>query len=134
MENPQGLDIREPFLSWNCGGGKKQTAYEIEAMSEGRVIWNSGKVVSGRMNTILGTAAESRQCVAWKVRLWDEEDRAGEWSQEACFEMGILEKEQFAAKWINPELSCDPKLRKPASYLKTVFTAEKAERKKHCNL
>lgn len=128
MENPLGLDIREPFLSWNCDGGKKQTAYEIEAMSEGRVIWNSGKVVSGRMNTILGTAAESRQCVAWKVRLWDEEDRAGEWSQEACFEMGILEKEQFAAKWINPELSCDPKLHKPASYLKTVFTAEKAER------
>lgn len=61
MEDPLGLDIREPLLSWNCDGGKKQTAYEIEAMSEGRVIWNSGKVVSDRMNAILGTAAESRQ-------------------------------------------------------------------------
>ena len=35
MENPLGIDIREPFLSWNCDGGKKQAAYEITAMSGG---------------------------------------------------------------------------------------------------
>ena len=41
MVNPMGIDIRTPYLSWNCEGGKKQTAYEIEATSEGKVVWNS---------------------------------------------------------------------------------------------
>lgn len=125
LVNPIGIDIRTPYLSWNCEGGKKQTAYEIEAMSEGEVIWNSGKIVSDKMNDYFGVAAGSKQHVIWKVRLWDETGAAGEWSQEAYFEMGILEKSQFVAKWINPELSCDPAVHKPASYLKTLFTVEK---------
>lgn len=125
MDNPLGIDIKKPFLSWNCSGGKKQTAYEIKAMSEGQVIWNSGRVASDSMNAILGTAAGSRQRVNWRVRLWDETDTMGEWSEEACFEMGILEKERFVAKWINPELTCNPQEHKPASYLKTAFSLER---------
>ena len=108
LVNPLGIDIRNPYLSWNCCGGKKQTAYELEAASEGNVIWNSGKVSSDRMNEFLGVDAGSKQCISWKVRLWDENDTQGEWSEEALFEMGILDKEQFVAKWINPELTCDP--------------------------
>ena len=126
LVNPIGIDIVKPYLSWNCLGGKKQTAYEVEAVSEGQVIWNSGKVSSNGMNVILGTAAESKQRISWKVRLWDENDTEGEWSEEAFFEMGILDKSQFVAKWINPELTCDPGVHKPASYLKTSFHAEKA--------
>ena len=128
MVNPLGIDIRNPYFSWNCSGGKKQTAYEIEAVSEEKVIWNSGKVVSDRMNEILGVDAESRQRISWKVRLWDEQGVEGGWSEEACFEMGILDKKQFVAKWINPELTCgtqcDPLAHKPASYLRTTFVAE----------
>lgn len=153
MENPIGIDIRRPYLSWNCSGGKRQTAYEIRAMAGGRVIWNSGKVATDRMNSILGIAAESRQRVFWQVRLWDEEDRAGDWSGEAFFEMGLLEREQFVARWINPEPEDAPEEtltdasgktannaledmpetvpkagtqpHKPASYLRTSFQLEK---------
>ena len=125
LVNPIGIDIRTPYLSWNCEGGKKQTAYEIEAVSDGEVILSSGKIASDKMNHCFGVAAESKQRVTWKVRLWDETGAAGEWSEEAFFEMGILEKSQFVAKWINPELTCDPTVHKPASYLKTSFTAEK---------
>ena len=125
LVNPIGIDIRTPYLSWNCEGGKKQTAYEIEAVSDGEVILSSGKIASDKMNHCFGLAVASKQHVTWKVRLWDETDTAGEWSEEAYFEMGILEKSQFVAKWINPELTCDPTVHKPASYLKTSFTAEK---------
>lgn len=125
QEYPIGIDSRIPYLSWKCEGGKKQNAYEIEAVSEGEVIWNSGKVVSDKMNDCFGVTVESKQHVVWKVRLWDETGVAGEWSQEAYFEMGILEKDQFVAKWINPELACDPAVHKPASYLKTLFSVEK---------
>lgn len=125
LVNPIGIDIRKPYLSWICDGGKKQTAYELEAVSGGEVIWNSGKVLSAQMNVIMDIAVKSRQRLFWKVRLWDESDVMGDWSEEAFFEMGILEKEQFVAKWINPELNTDPTVHKPASYLKTSFDLDK---------
>ena len=85
MENPIGIDIRYPYLSWNCSGGKKQTAYEISASADGVLLWNSGKTATDKMNAILGVKAESRQRIFWKVRLCDEADTAGEWSEEAFF-------------------------------------------------
>ena len=123
--NPMGIDIVRPYLTWNCEDGIRQTAYEIEAAENGRVIWNSKKTAGGEMNAVFGTDALSRQRIFWKVRLWDENDVPGEWSEEAWFEMGLLEKEEFAAKWINPELVCNPKEHKPASYLRTSFHAKK---------
>ena len=128
LVDPIGIDIRTPYLSWNCEEGKKQTAYEIEAVSDGKVVWNSGKKESDEMHTTFGKEAESRQNISWKVRLWDENGKEGEWSKEGVFELGILEKNQFVAKWINPELVCDPKVHKPASCLKTSFFLEKAGR------
>ncbi|SCP96972.1 family 78 glycoside hydrolase catalytic domain [Anaerobium acetethylicum] len=123
MRNPMGIDVSNPCLSWNCKEGITQSAYEIEAVSNGAVIWNSKKVQTRQMHAVFGAETESRQKVSWRVRLWDERDEAGEWSEEAAFEMGILDKAQFTAKWINPELTCDPEIHKPASYLKTAFQA-----------
>ena len=34
LKNPIGIDIRKPRLSWNCEGGIKQDAYEIQAFNE----------------------------------------------------------------------------------------------------
>lgn len=128
MADPMGIDIAAPYLSWHCEGGVRQTAYEIEASCDGRVLWNSGRVPSSAMHAFLGVKAQSRQQVVWKARLWDEEGAPGEWSEEARFEMGILEKSGFVAKWIDPELTCDPEAHKPASYLKTSFHAPAAGR------
>lgn len=144
MGNPIGIDIRRPYLSWNCSDGKKQTAYEVEAVCGNQVIWDSGKVADDRMNALLGVETGSRQRVSWRVRLWDEEDRAGDWSEEAFFEMGLLEREEFMAKWIDPEpdeasgvgpaadpetasealQKAEPQPHKPASYLRKSFYLE----------
>lgn len=124
MENPIGIDIVKPYLSWICQDGKKQSAYEIEAVSDGIPVWKSGKVSTDRMHATYGDPLKSRQNVVWKVRLWDENDEAGQWSEPAMFEMGLLEETDFCAKWINPELECDPAVHKPASYLKTSFETE----------
>lgn len=126
MKNPAGIDIRKPYLSWTCRDGRKQTAYEIEAKENGAIVWKSGKVYTDRMQTFFGNPVKSRQKVSWKIRLWDENDEPGEWSSPAEFEMGLLEKKDFQARWINPELECDPSVHKPASYLKTTFEAKKA--------
>lgn len=123
LVNPLGIDIKQPSLSWICQDGITQIAYAIEAVSDGRIIWNSGKVSTNKMQVTFGEVLESKQRVSWKVRLWDEADTVGEWSEEAYFEAGILDAAQFVAKWINPELESDPSIHMPASYLQTTFNA-----------
>ena len=125
MVNPIGIDILKPYVSWNYLDGKKQTAYELEAVCKDKVILSTGKISSSQMSAILDVEVKSRERVFWKVRLWDENDNVGEWSEEAFYEMGLLQQSDFVAKWINPELECDPQIHKPASYLKTLFKVEK---------
>ena len=128
MVNPIGIDSRKPYLTWNCEGGKIQTAYEVEAFCEGEKIWESGKIKSQEMSVVCDADLKSRDRICWRVRLWDEDGLAGAWSKEAFFEMGLLDKHEFAAKWINPELECDPSVHKPASYLKKSFKAHCGEK------
>lgn len=127
MKNPIGIDSRQPYFTWNCEGGKRQTAYEIEAVCNKEKIWNSGKRETDCMCAVFEAEVKSRQRIYWKVRLWDEEGKVGEWSREAFFEMGLLKEQDFMAKWICPELECDPLAHKPASYLKKKFNAPKGE-------
>ena len=85
MTNPIGIDIREPYLSWTCEDGIKQSAYEIEVKEDNQVVWNSGKVYSDCMHITYGGHTKSRQRLSWRIRLWDEKDEVGEWSQDATF-------------------------------------------------
>ena len=125
LVNPIGIDKRNPVFSWNCEDGIRQSAYEIKAVSKGETIWDSGKVLSNRMRVQFEEKLESRQKVYWKVRLWDENGQPGEWSQAAMFEMGLLNKEDFCASWIDPDEQYDSLVVKPASYLRRSFTVEK---------
>lgn len=125
MTNPIAIDVAAPLFTWICEGGKFQSAYEISVCENGTEIWNSGKVSSGDMFANYGGKARSRMNASWKVRLWDENDSEGEWSEEATFELGFLEKECWSAKWINPEPETDPAKRYPASYLRKSFNVGK---------
>ena len=122
MENPLGIDVQKPCLSWICQDGIHQTAYEIEAKTGEDVIYNSGKVASDSMNVMLDADLASKQQVVWHVRLWDEKDVCDEWSQDAHFEMGIIKADQFVAKWINPEGQINTDEMQPVSYLRKTFT------------
>lgn len=127
LTDPIGIDIAKPYLSWTCEDGIMQTAYEIEAREDGNLLWDSGKVCGSQMHAVLEKELQSRQQVSWRVRLWDEAGREGEWSEHAVFETGIMDKALFKAAWINPELVCDPEVHKPASYLKKSFHAAKGK-------
>ena len=122
MNNPMGISMKQPYLSWVCKDGMKQSAYEISAMTGTEEIWNSKKVNTNRMNAQFTGKLKSRQQVVWKVRLWDENEEAGEWSESAVFEMGLLDQEDFQAKWINPEIMPIPDKHKPAGYLRKTFS------------
>ena len=84
LTNPLGIDILTPRLQWWCEGGIRQTAYQIACDQ-----WDSGKVISSSMHADYPLMLSERERVEWKVRLWDEKDMPGDWSESACFEMGI---------------------------------------------
>jgi len=122
--DPIGIDVTEPRLFWNCEGGVKQTAYQIVAEVDGKIVWDSGRVESGRMTHIpYGGALASRTRVGWKVRLWDENGEEGPWSEPAFFEMGLLRPEDWSARWITGNYRPRRKERYPVDCFRRTFTA-----------
>lgn len=121
MNNPVGIDSANPLLTWNCQGGIKQSAYQVKATIDGTLVWDTGKVNSSEMKVYYPMELESRQIVLWQVKLWDENDLEGEFSETARFEIGLLNREDFKAQWINPEDEVEPDKIAPVSYLRKKF-------------
>lgn len=122
LVNPIGIDIKNPRLMWNCEGGKKQTAYRIIAVSDGKTVWDSGKVMSSSMRAEYPLPPKSRQKVEWSVTLWDENDKEGERAS-AAFEYGLLKASDWQAKWISGNYRVNRKKRYPVDCFKKDFTA-----------
>lgn len=123
LENPIGTDLQHPIFMWNCEGGMKQTAYRIVAED-----WDTGKIESDRMRHDYPYDLESRKRVHWKVRLWDENDQPGEWS-EAYFEAGLLFDSDWTAKWITGDYTVHKKERYPVDCFRKPFTVKKSVEK-----
>lgn len=114
LVDPQVIDVLNPRLSWinenpDAKRGLEQTAWQIEAASSreallaGRAdMWNSGRVKSDQSVNVVykGVALKSRQDCWWRVKVWDNNKRASEWSKPAYWSMGILQPEEWKASWI----------------------------------
>lgn len=126
LENPVGIDIVKPRFFWQCQEGTIQTAYQIVAERDHKVVWDTDKVVSADMTHIRyeGEELHSRDQVSFKVRLWDENDSVGEWS-EGTFEIGLLKSEDWTAKWITGDYKPNKKKRYPVDYFRKTFSLGK---------
>lgn len=100
-ENPLGIDNITPRFSWNCDAGEKQAAYRVWAQdTTGTVLFDSGKIESSSMHCrYAGSALKSRMRMYWHVHLWDE-CGTETISDTAWFEIGLLDKKDWTAKWI----------------------------------
>jgi alpha-L-rhamnosidase len=90
-----------PRLSWELLSkerGQKQTAYQIlvssteNLLSESKAnLWNSGKILSNSTNQIsyAGKALTSRDICYFKIRIWDKNNVASNWSTISKWEIGI---------------------------------------------
>lgn len=106
LKNPVGIDISRPRLFWNCEGGVAQTAYQIVAKADGDTVVDTGKVMSSQMIGVpFGADVNSKTRVNWQVKLWDENDNEGEWSDTAFFETAFLHPSEWKAKWITGNYS-----------------------------
>jgi len=131
--NPLGIDVKLPRLGWEMQTdrqGARQTAYQIFAASDpqnlsaGKAdLWDSGKVESDQSVHIAyaGKALESRQRVYWKVNVWDEMGEATQ-SESAWFEMGLLRRKDWKAKWIGAALTGGPRSTIPIPHLRKSFS------------
>jgi alpha-L-rhamnosidase len=126
LANPLGIDAVQPQLSWNIDSdlrGERQTAYQILVASTPELLnknkgdlWDSGKVVSDENLYVpyAGAPLTSRERCFWKVRVWDQNGKVSSWSPAASWTMGLLQPEDWTAKWITPSRwYIPPNLRPP---------------------
>ncbi len=130
--NPLGIDRTAPRLSWRMQTdrqGAHQAAYRIMAAGSPSLLqpgqadlWDSGKVQSDQSVLVLyaGEKLQSRRRVYWKVIVWDETGQAAE-SDAAWFEMGLLKRSDWEARWIGAALVGGPRSTIPAPYLRKGF-------------
>lgn len=112
LENPLGLDVSQPRLSWRVESSQRlqgQTAYQILAATSAKVLegdrgdlWDSGRVNQSETLHLPyeGKPLVSNQRVFWKVRSWDRDGKPSGWSPTASWGMGLLGAGDWRAEWI----------------------------------
>jgi alpha-L-rhamnosidase len=129
LKNPRVIDILKPRLSWinNDTGNKRnqaQTAWQIRVSDSGdnllkddANLWNSGKVTSDESVNIIygGKPLTSGQDCWWQVRVWDMDGNVSDWSEPAFWSMGLLNRDDWKAKWIGAPWQGEESLPKPSN-------------------
>lgn len=120
--NPLGIDVLHPDFNYivkaisNSERGLSQTAYQIIVASSQAFIeknigdmWNSGQVLSNKNSymSYAGKPLQSSHKYYWKVKVWDNNKRASNWSSAASFTTGIY-KQDLHAKWIAAPWTSQP--------------------------
>lgn len=105
---PLAIEDLHPLFSWRMESdqvGQCQTAYQITVrrVSDGNVMWNSGKVSRTESNNIpyMGVALQPEQAYEWDVEVWDAQGVSHK--QTSTFETGLMSHKVSAwsgAQWI----------------------------------
>jgi len=110
--DPLGIDVLRPRLSWIVKSdqrSQRQNAYRIlvadnepDLLAGKGNLWDSGKVESDETISIFysGKALTSHISCYWKVMAWDKANVASSWSEPAMWSMGLLDADEFQARWI----------------------------------
>lgn len=144
--NPLGIDAPRPHLSWILESdqrGQIQTAYQILVASNEAAIkagnadlWDSGKIASAQSLGVAyaGKPLRSGDRVYWKVRVWDKDANASDYSPPAWWEMGLLDPADWSGKWIGghaPKITAPEQLydEHPAPMFRKAFASSKEIRR-----
>ncbi len=113
-DSPIAISANRPRFSWKLKATTPdsrnlvQTAYEIQAAREtdgfkNPALWSTGKITGSATSQIewSGHLLQSRDRIAWRVRVWDGSGQVSDWSAPATFGVGILYPEDWSALWIS---------------------------------
>ncbi len=141
QENPLGIDVTKPRLSWQIRSDRRgtvQAAYQIQVahrepdlMAARDLLWDSRKITSGESTHRVyeGPSLQSAQRYYWRVRVWDERGEISTWSEPAFWEMGLLQPSDWQASWIEPDLKEDVSQSQPPPMLRATFKLSGAVRR-----
>lgn len=117
--NPISVDVSNPRLSWKLYSlirNTRQNAYEIRVGSNAllltkgkKLIWESGRVNSDQSTQVpyKGPALISREKCYWQVRVWNNKNQASGWSEVNYWKMGLLNRSDWVAHWIQDTYKSD---------------------------
>ena len=111
-KNPLNVHQQQPNLSW-YSNITSQSAYQIQ-VSEHQAsllnniaeLWDSGKTNTNQSVNIkyLGRVLAANKTAYWRVRVWskinDTDETVSQWSDIQSWEMGLIEKSDWQAKWL----------------------------------
>jgi alpha-L-rhamnosidase len=135
LTNPVGLDVVQPRFGWQLAAERRQvlqTAYEIQIaatlpdLTAGKkLLWTSGRTASNASVWVPygGASLQSGKKYWWRVRVWDDLGKMSDWSEPAFWQMGLLNPEDWKAKWIGPSAPEEPGL--PSPVFRKEFTTRK---------
>lgn len=93
-------------------------------------LWDSGRINSDQSQLITygGTALLSRQHAYWKVRIWNQDNRASQWSKANNWRMGLTKDQDWQAHWIaiSEDQNPDSPETSPAPYFRRDFEINKS--------
>lgn len=119
LVNPLGLTDRMPSLSWQISGTRRditQEAYRVQvasslaALKAGKAdLWDSGRIASSQSIGIPygGAPLVSRQRAWWTVSVWDDSGAIATASEQAFWEMALLDPADWSAVWLAAESVVD---------------------------
>ena len=121
LNNPLGLDIVRPNITWNVVGDdiKTQKAFEIVYR-----LNDEEKTITKEISSThyeFEEELKSRDFVSYKVRVQNEKGVWSPFSEEQHFSIGLLNKSDWSAKWIYGDYSVNKKKRYPVDYFKKEF-------------
>ena len=112
IENPLGIDVKSPRLSWNFTATERnqfQSAYEIIVSDNVKDIqqnkgntWQTGKVNSSQNLHIpyVGATLQPFTTYYWRVKSYDKNGIASSWSNISTFETAAFQASDWKAQWI----------------------------------
>jgi alpha-L-rhamnosidase len=128
LTSPENAVITNPApaFSWaidDYRSGARQTAYQIMVVSSSGYIhrnlpdmWDSGVIPSDRSVSIPynGKPLQPGETYWWKVKVWDQEDQVGNWSEAQEFHIGEYERNDLKwpgeSRWVEKEVDNEIKI------------------------
>jgi len=109
--NPIGVGVSTPRFSWKLSSlnrNESQSAYSIQVFKGKSQVWNSGKVNSSSSLFVAyaGEDLQSNSTYSAKVQVWNSGGKPSK-IVTTSFSTGLLNKEDWKAKWITSGLAGD---------------------------
>ncbi|MGN8647335.1 family 78 glycoside hydrolase catalytic domain [Gracilibacillus sp. HCP3S3_G5_1] len=125
-KNPIGIDVKEPRISWKITSENRnvmQTSYQIQISHDDsfqHLVWDSGEIDSDQSNfiSLKDVQLVSRTRYYFRVKVADNHGNQSPWSEVSYFETGLLNHEDWVAKWIAAPIKWNGE---PAPKLRHIF-------------